>query len=199
MHPRASQVALMVKEPTYQCAGDIKDSALIPELVRDSGRGHGNSTSVLLWRILWMRSLWWAAVRRWQESDTTEVTYYTDESNLLKQPLNIEYQHFLCIFVDTSSTSLDWALTPHSCVLQAHLCCVSTVLRTRQLSGWRSHPWGGRGFHLHPWVLVLWFPPLLLSHDSLSSPALDTLLPSSHYASIFPLFPASLILSVKVD
>ena len=56
MHPRASQVALMVKNPPIN-AGDIKDSALIPELVRFPGRGHGNQLQFLPGESRGQRSL----------------------------------------------------------------------------------------------------------------------------------------------
>ena len=56
MHPRASQVALVVKNPPTN-AGDIKDSALIPELVRFPGRRHGNPLQFLPGESRGQRSL----------------------------------------------------------------------------------------------------------------------------------------------
>ena len=49
---RASQVALVVKEPICQC----RDVGLIPGLGRSFGGGHGNS-SIVTWRIPGQRSL----------------------------------------------------------------------------------------------------------------------------------------------
>ena len=41
IHPRASQVATVVKNPPAN-AGDVRDAGLIPGLGRSPGGGHGN-------------------------------------------------------------------------------------------------------------------------------------------------------------
>ena len=49
---RASQVTLVVKNPPAN-EGDIRDVGSILGSGRSSGRGHGNRTSILAWRIPW--------------------------------------------------------------------------------------------------------------------------------------------------
>ena len=49
---RASQVALMVKNPTAN-AGDTRDGGLVPGLGRSPGGGHNNPLHFLAWRIPW--------------------------------------------------------------------------------------------------------------------------------------------------
>ena len=52
--PKASQVALVVKNPPDN-GGDVRDTGLIPELGRFPGGRHGNPLpSILAWRIPWM-------------------------------------------------------------------------------------------------------------------------------------------------
>ena len=50
--PRASQVALVVKNPPAN-AGDRGDVSLIPGSRRSLGGGHGNPLRFLAWRIPW--------------------------------------------------------------------------------------------------------------------------------------------------
>ena len=200
MHPRASQVVLVGKNPPTN-AGDKKDSALIPELVRFPGREHGNPLQFLPGESCGQRSLAGYSPRvagvRHDWSDLVHKWIWSS-----KQPLHRVESQLLCIsgrprfhrpWLNTHSTSLVcW---------QAHLCCVSTVLRTQQLSGFRSSPgeWK-RWFYFSPWGLVPRVStPQLLSHDSLLSPAL-TLCLLVHITLQFVLcsLPAS-FLSVKVD
>ena len=49
---RASQVALMVKNPPAS-AGDVRDTDLIPGLGRSLEEGMATHSSVLAWRISW--------------------------------------------------------------------------------------------------------------------------------------------------
>ena len=51
-HPRASQVALVVKNLPAS-AGDIRDSGLIPGLGRSPGGGHGNPL-----QYSWLENPW---------------------------------------------------------------------------------------------------------------------------------------------
>ena len=46
----ASQMMIMVKNLSVN-AGDIRDTGSIPELGRHPGRGHGNHSRILAWRI----------------------------------------------------------------------------------------------------------------------------------------------------
>ena len=57
--PRASQVALVVKNPPAD-VGDIRDAGLIPESGRSHRGGHGNP---LQYSCL-DRGAWWAAAHR---------------------------------------------------------------------------------------------------------------------------------------
>ena len=49
---RASQVALMVKNP-HANAGDVRDKCLIPGWGRSLAGGHGNPIQYLAWRNPW--------------------------------------------------------------------------------------------------------------------------------------------------
>ena len=69
---QASQVALMVKNPPAN-AGDVTDTGLIPGSERFSGGGHGNPLQYSCLKNPTDRGVWWAAVHRITESDTTEV------------------------------------------------------------------------------------------------------------------------------
>ena len=50
--PEASQVALMVKNPSAN-SGDIRETGLIPGLERSPGEGHGNPFQYSCWKIPW--------------------------------------------------------------------------------------------------------------------------------------------------
>ena len=50
--PKASQVALVVKNPSAN-AGDIGEAGLIPGSGRSPGGGHGNPLQYLAWKISW--------------------------------------------------------------------------------------------------------------------------------------------------
>ena len=49
-------MALVVKNPPAN-AEDIRDESSIPGLGRSPGGGHGNHSSILAWRILWIEEL----------------------------------------------------------------------------------------------------------------------------------------------
>ena len=58
------------KESAY----NVRDLGLIPGLGRSPGRGHGNPSRILTWRIPMDRGAWWATYSPWgrKELDTTE-------------------------------------------------------------------------------------------------------------------------------
>ena len=58
-------------------AGDLKDSSLIPGLVRSPVGRHGNPLQYSCLENLKDRGTWWAIVRRVAESSMTEVTWHT--------------------------------------------------------------------------------------------------------------------------
>ena len=70
---RASQVALVVKNPTAN-VGDIKHSGSIPGLGRSPGGGHGNLLQCSYLENLLDRGAWWATVHRVKESYMTKAT-----------------------------------------------------------------------------------------------------------------------------
>ena len=63
----------MVKNPPAS-AGDLRDTGPIPGSGRPPGGGHGNNSSILIWRIPWTEGP--GALQSWghKELDTTEVT-----------------------------------------------------------------------------------------------------------------------------
>ena len=67
-----SQVALVVKNPPAS-ARDLRDAGSIPGLGRSPGGGHGNHSSILAWRIPWIKELGGLQSIGSKQSDTTEV------------------------------------------------------------------------------------------------------------------------------
>ena len=63
----------MVRNPPAS-AGDLRDTGPIPGSGRPPGGGHGNNSSILIWRIPWTEGP--GALQSWghKELDTTEVT-----------------------------------------------------------------------------------------------------------------------------
>ena len=68
----ASQVALVVKNPPAS-ARDLRDAGSIPGLGRSPGGGHGNHSSILAWRIPWIKEPGGLQSIGSKQSDTTEV------------------------------------------------------------------------------------------------------------------------------
>ena len=68
----ASQVALVVKNPPAS-ARDLRDAVSIPGLGRSPGGGHGNHSSILAWRIPWIKEPGGLQSIGSKQSDTTEV------------------------------------------------------------------------------------------------------------------------------
>ena len=54
--------------------GDVRDVGLNPGSGRPPGEGHGNSSSILVWRIPWQGSLVVYSPWGLKESDTSEAT-----------------------------------------------------------------------------------------------------------------------------
>ena len=69
VHRRASQVALVVKNPSAN-AGDVRDKGSIPGLGGFPGGGHGNPLQYSCLENPMDRGAWWGC----KELDTTEVT-----------------------------------------------------------------------------------------------------------------------------
>ena len=67
--PRASQVALVVKNPPGN-AGNLRDEGSIPGLARSPGGGHGNPLQYSCLEIPMDRGAWWATVQRVEKSWT---------------------------------------------------------------------------------------------------------------------------------
>ena len=67
-----AEVALVVKSPPAN-AGDVRDTGLIPGLGRSPGGGHGNHSSILAWRIPWIKEPGGLQSIGSKQSDTTEV------------------------------------------------------------------------------------------------------------------------------
>ena len=68
-HSRASQVALVVKNPPAN-AGDIRDMGSIPGLGRSPGGGHGNPLQYSRLENPMDREAWWATVHGMAKSWT---------------------------------------------------------------------------------------------------------------------------------
>ena len=68
----ASQVALVVKNPPASARG-LRDAGSIPGLGRSPGGGHGNHSSILAWRIPWIKEPGGLQSIGSKQSDTTEV------------------------------------------------------------------------------------------------------------------------------
>ena len=66
----------MVKNPLAN-AGDTRDVGSIPVSGRFPGGGHGNPVQYSCLENPMDRGAWWAAVRKFTESDTTEATEHT--------------------------------------------------------------------------------------------------------------------------
>ena len=64
---RASQVALMVKNPPAS-AGDVRDAGSIPVSGRSPGGGHGNPLQYSWLENPKKRGVWWAMVHRVAQS-----------------------------------------------------------------------------------------------------------------------------------
>ena len=62
----------MVKNPPAS-ARDLRDAGSIPGLGRSPGGGHGNHSSILAWRIPWIKEPGGLQSIGSKQSDTTEV------------------------------------------------------------------------------------------------------------------------------
>ena len=76
MEERASQVALVVKNP-LNIAGDIRDEGSISGSGRSPGEGHGNPPKYSCLENPMDTGAWRATVHRISESGTTEATYHS--------------------------------------------------------------------------------------------------------------------------
>ena len=76
-HQRASQVALMVKNPPAN-EGDLKGLGSIPGSGRSPGGGHGNLLQDSCLENPMDRGTWQATVHSQKESDMAEATQHTE-------------------------------------------------------------------------------------------------------------------------